>query len=623
MRIVTSALLLLIFVGPAWAQAPDLELTASWEQLPASTTARVTLTVTNIGTAPADPSKTATAQINVILYTDSATKPAVETPADFENTLPPDPLPAGESVQFVFDVPYPLPGSYHAWAFTDSVSFSANPALVALALPEVSKANNKLDLQIEITEPKLELPNLAISKLTAQVTGNKVVFSGAVTNSGDDDAGPFVVNLYRDSASVPTSAQLPDEKFVLEELAAGDSFTFESEWEPAPNGSYVPWLCADHPQGSVVEHNEDDNCLAGTAYSVTLLGDFPDLLVTGFEWASKGADIEYTITVANEGTGFAGELSVDMWFGSEEPPSCLLGQADVHKLLPGLAAGSETTITVVQPGPLVLGQHAAWVLLDCQNDLAELNETNNAAGPINVNVSQADLAITAFNATPECTQVILAVAVENQGNFDTAGPFELHLFFDRSINPGFDGIADAVVEMAALKAGENHTVVFDEWIDAEDGEHTPWVVVNQPKTQDEDNFANNIDGGTPITVDSSLCPCSDGASIAIKCNCGGTTYSSGWCCEGVWNAEKHDLCAEPPAPDPGPGPEADAGADPSAKDDAGSSSGGGEASSGGCSAAPAGRAAVPGLTLTIVLLLLGLRLNCGGARKARAAPGSR
>ncbi len=499
---------LLFYAPPVQAQLPDLAITAVWKQVPDSHKVTFEIVVANLGEVAALPSETAIGLFNVLVFANSDSQPSVDvgsTP-DIETTLPLEIIEPGEQVELTLKYDFKTPGTYHAWLMVDSVSFSEDPLLSSLALDEVTKINNVTDLTVEVTEPKTELPDLTIGWINAQVDGNKVTFAGQVINNGDDAAGPFDITFFRHSDTEPKKADLPSELISIEALEAGGTLPFEAVWEPAPNGSYLPWLCVDHQKDQVIEHEETNNCLIGTGYSVLLEGDFPDLTVTSLTWESDGPDIVYTVTIANEGTGFAGEFSVDGFFSSEDAPSCTNEPPPGYatKLVPGLAAGDKVVVQLEWKGPPV-GQHSAWVLLDCANKLSELNEVNNVAGPILVNVTEADLTILKVTAEAVCTDVTWAVSIKNAGHFP-AGGFTVGFFKNRPVNPGLEGFADFLVPVpGGLAPGEDITIIYDQWQEVPDGVYDTWVVVNGDKTVEEGNYANNIDSVFGVTVDSSTC----------------------------------------------------------------------------------------------------------------------
>ncbi len=504
---VISALLGPGVAPTAEAQLPDLALEVSWAQVAGSHKVAFEITVSNVGAGEADPANTAIGLFNVLLFSDAAEQPAVDVGSipDLETTLLDEPLAPGGSVALPFTFDYKAVGEYHAWVFTDSTSFSTDPLLSSLSLDEVTKDNNLVEVAVTVAEPTIEMPDLQIALFAAVVDGNKVTFNGKVVNAGDDDAGPFDITFFRHAATLPKTTALPDELIAAEGLEAGGTILFETVWEPAPNGSYLPWLCADYHKDDVLEHDEQNNCLVGQGYSVLLEGDFPDLTVAGFSSASSGADIVYTVTIANEGTGFANEFAVDMFFDADESPSCgtVARGAQAAKLIPALAVGSETELFFTWQTPPV-GQHAAWVLVDCSNQLSELDETNNVAGPILVNITEADLAVVEMTAETQCSQVIWAVKIKNEGHF-SAGAFEVKFFKNRPVNPGLEGFGDFDTTVDGLAPGEETTVIFDGWTDAEDGSYDTWVAINGDKGVEESNYANNMDSVFGVAVDTTGC----------------------------------------------------------------------------------------------------------------------
>jgi len=183
----------------------------------------------------------------------------------------------------------------------------------------------------------------------------------------------------------------------------------------------------------------------------------PDLRITGLSASASGDTVSYTMTVENQGGGYASDFYVDVYLDRGSSPS-YGDDYDGFGWVPGLAAG-ESTPVYVDLFDVDSGSYSSYALADADEFVAESNEDNNSGGPASVTVSSgssgyANLEITEFDAVSDGYYTVFAIEVTNTGGTDS-GTFYLDLFVDQWSSPVVGDDGDLWDEVANLGPGES------------------------------------------------------------------------------------------------------------------------------------------------------------------------
>jgi hypothetical protein len=185
----------------------------------------------------------------------------------------------------------------------------------------------------------------------------------------------------------------------------------------------------------------------------------PDLRISSFDASASGDTVSYTLTVENQGGGYAGDFYVDLYLDRDSAPSS--GDAyDGFGWVPGLAAGESTSV-YVDLYDVSAGSYSSWALADSDSFVDESNEGNNSAGPESVTVASgssgyANLEITSFDAASDGYYTVYEIQVTNTGGADS-GAFYLDLFVDQWDTPVVGDDGDLWGEVSNLGPGESVT----------------------------------------------------------------------------------------------------------------------------------------------------------------------
>ncbi|MBI1729687.1 PKD domain-containing protein [Candidatus Acetothermia bacterium] len=218
--------------------------------------------------------------------------------------------------------------------------------------------SGRLNLVGVITSrPDLTISNPTYLPSNPQI-GSNVTITAQVSNQGNASAGSFSVQLSDSSGSLVQS---------FSTLAAGASTTVSFTRQLVAN-SQTETLTVD-AFNQVSESNENNNSVQLTITSQTQ--SLPDLLVTGISFSPQnpqiGSTVNYTVTVANQGTGAASFFSVE-----------LRDSQGLSRLnLNGLAAG--TSVQLAFQRQLTTSQETLTAVVDPFNQVTESNESNNSS----------------------------------------------------------------------------------------------------------------------------------------------------------------------------------------------------------------------------------------------------
>ena len=244
-------------------------------------------------------------------------------------------------------------------------------------------------------EVPLQIPDLAIEVFAAkekflEVDGQEVSGVGylaTIENIGTGPAGPFDVDLFFDAPAAPTPATAGDYDghffSVANGLAAGASIQLPPflwgtlDGTPGiPPGIYTSWLVVDILD-AVAEWNESNNVASA---SVAVMGGInpggPNLEIGEFSCKVTGDSVLFEVEVRN-----TGDEDIDESFLVEISyvPAGFPG-GEYSTEVPNLASG-ESFFWQKELEEISEGETTAYVLVDSQNVINELNEGDNHSEP--------------------------------------------------------------------------------------------------------------------------------------------------------------------------------------------------------------------------------------------------
>ena len=259
---------------------------------------------------------------------------------------------------------------------------------------ELSEANNKASTSLTVNQ--LTEPNLTISHEDMAITpspayeGGDVSISALVRNEGFSSASGIQVDFYR---GVPGEGGELLGSQTIASLDVGESTSVSAVWTGiSGSGDKIVYVQVD-PENTVPEFSEKDNAAFKTIQVLSL----PDLVVsTGSIVLTPpaprdGEAVSIDVTVQNGGEQEATGVTVTLYEGNTEVGS---------EIVDTLAANCQTKVSFAFDTTAKSGAHEIRVLVDPNNTISELSETNNEATKT-FGVQDADLWLTEPYISPD------------------------------------------------------------------------------------------------------------------------------------------------------------------------------------------------------------------------------
>ncbi|HHW04983.1 MAG TPA: cobaltochelatase subunit CobN [Methanothermobacter sp.] len=215
-------------------------------------------------------------------------------------------------------------------------------------------------LEVKYKPPIIAKPDLWI---TSNIKGTFLKdlaynISAFVGNGGNLDVSGVRVDFLDNGMSV--------DSHIIPEIRSGETVEINFNWTPTTAGAHTLQLIID-PQNQIEEINETNNKFT---LSLTVDQPHPDVIFKGIDLAADLiANETYTLMarISNVGPVDAGQVRVDFYDNGVK-----LGT----QIIPVLAGGETTTIGFTWT-PTTAGAHTLQLIIDPENKIQELNETNN------------------------------------------------------------------------------------------------------------------------------------------------------------------------------------------------------------------------------------------------------
>ncbi|MFC1969500.1 CARDB domain-containing protein, partial [Chloroflexota bacterium] len=300
--------------------------------------------------------------------------------------------------------------------------------------------------------------------------GELVTFTITMKNQGDDDASVSQVHYYIDGSQRGYS--------TIASIPAGGEIVKSFNWR-IESLAYTVNIVADH-DNNVAESNEANN-EKELVFSGAPIPE-PDLVIEDISWSPDHPlltdTVTYTFTIKNQGAGNAAASQVYYYIDDEEQ-----GSIAVPAIPPGdTATGTFTWSTEIE-------SYTVKTVADYNDDIPEINETNNEKELASSEVYIADLFISDISWSPSSPSptdtVTVTVTVKNQGN-GAAGPFQVNYYADEIKGGGKSGTS----VISSLAAGGTTTGTFT-WV-ANTGAHGFSAVADHFDNIVESDEGNNF-----------------------------------------------------------------------------------------------------------------------------------
>ncbi len=362
----------LLAIGGVLATLPsaalaDLDFSCAIAVTQVKDKAHFVITVTNHGTDVFQGPGT----IPVSLYRSWPATPTVgDTPDALFDTL--SALGPGASKELVADAAVPA-GDHTAYCWVNP-DIQGTPALSNITEP--NWVNNRASANYTI-KAIADAPDVIVTGLTPATTdGLSFTFSATATNVGTQPVGAFNVDVYPSSAVSPdfttqspyycvfSGLKVDEEKTV----ACTGTFTYPTA------GAYSAWAFADVDLALTTEVERGNNAFG----PITVDAGPADLVVVSYNAKTNISHVDYVATVKNTGAVASKPFDACFWYDrAEAPPKGT--QPDAKIQVAALQPNQPPTEVTVPRDDVQNGSYTAWLVLDCEDKVAEGDETNNVA----------------------------------------------------------------------------------------------------------------------------------------------------------------------------------------------------------------------------------------------------
>ncbi len=216
-----------------------------------------------------------------------------------------------------------------------------------------------------------------------------------------------------------------------------------------------------------------------------------DLTIRSFTAVARNrAFIDYRIEVCNQGNQDANDIEIALYLARESAPR----PNDIRDFLatiPSLARGQCHIIHT----QLVTHRAAvtSWAFVDPNQQITEINETNNIAGPLAINLipkAGPDLEIKSFDVYPDKDSVTFIAQVCNIGTQTTSGYTHID-FYENSVSPPSTSTSPDLSKLVpALAPTKCYEVKTRDPLSP--GSYHAWAYINRTHAVAESSFANNL-----------------------------------------------------------------------------------------------------------------------------------
>ncbi|MCK4274065.1 MAG: hypothetical protein KAW90_04175 [Dehalococcoidales bacterium] len=359
---------------------------------------------------------------------------------------------------------------------------------------EIEEDNNSK--VVTLPPPDLIVEDIAWSPPDASI-GDTITFTGTFKNQGSSQTQKAQAACYVDGLPV-ASVDLP-------EIESATAVTRTFEWV-AEAGLHVIKITADI-NNRVTETDETNNDKVMNFATLT-----PDLIIQDISWLMENPlindDVTFIVTIKNQGSDTAS--GSQLMYSIDETPG-------VYQDIEPVPAGDTVIFTFIST--LEAGSHTISMAIDANDDVTELEETNNE-NTLTFSTIAPDLIVKTItwaplDAIPGDT-ITVTVKVENRGR-------------DKAVNPRLtlyvDGSPAGYVDIAEIEAGAIATGDISWTVEA--GLHEISVLADVDGLVLESNETNNTKSRT-LTLEEPEAPVKPAPKLTTSSSSNKGFLGSSW-----------------------------------------------------------------------------------------------
>ena len=280
---------------------------------------------------------------------------------------------------------------------------------------ESDESNNSRTANITALAPDLIVESITWSPAQPLIA-HQMAFTVTVKNQGTKLAGSYGLSFYIDNA-YRFHQEMPA-------LPAGATVSMSYQWVTQSESMALRAVVDE--ANYVNESNESNNTMTASV-GFSRPSPTTDLTIQGITCTpagpAKGETVTITVDIVNQGPGQADPFHVAYYVDG-----ALLDSIYVNQTNPGTIVNNAIT-WLAEPG-----EHKIRVVIDCNNSVAETDETNNE-GTVTLITSDPDLTIQDVTWSPVNPdigdEITFTLTIKNQGKHKAGGSY-IDYFVDNS-----------------------------------------------------------------------------------------------------------------------------------------------------------------------------------------------
>lgn len=399
-------------------------------------------------------------------------------------------------------------GTYVSW-----VQIDANNSI-----DENDESNNvsnpvKVSVQNQTQEPDLVISSIKITQVTKLTT--TVNYEINICNKGLVSSPSSQVHVYYDRLVAPKQGESGDKLATLTSINPGSCISTRISRTGTPPGTYSSWAQVD-PYNNVAESNEANNVYGPLKVDVTNPTN-ADLKITRFDASLSGTStVIYRFEICNVGKSPSIDTDLQVYYNKLISPK--VGEVgDQLRTISGLSAGACRNYTIYRTGTPP-GTYTSWAQVDAYNQIQEIDENNNIAGPINVSVGQQnllpDLQVDTYSITANSSIVTFYGSFCNRGQ-NPSGPFTVEIYDNQSTPPPATLKGTYSLRVTNLQPNDCSKLKFTS-ISIPPGSYISYMVIDRLGEVKESNENNNY-RAEKYTVPLPTMNCFSICSVTVQC----------------------------------------------------------------------------------------------------------
>jgi hypothetical protein len=233
--------------------------------------------------------------------------------------------------------------------------------------------------EAEVVVVESAAPDLRLLDVSAWSDDGRVTLSLEVQNRGNAGASSFWIDAFLDPSRDPRPTDLGDAFDLVNWVGPGATKTVTLTLDDVDAGDHDLIVLLD--SGGVVDESDEDNNRLDATLSIASQEYPADIVVEGFDAVTDGYSVWYWVELSNYGDERTGRFYLDIYLDRNNAP------------FPGLEGEYYVEVASIDPWDTISFEVevpescwgcSSWIQADSLDEIDEVYESDNVAGPVYV-----------------------------------------------------------------------------------------------------------------------------------------------------------------------------------------------------------------------------------------------